>query len=145
MLTSVKKYDAVVPIHLWNRRISDIFPSMTDKQIDSLRSVVLSWSKQKFFREIKHFFKKYHSKDYFRYLRLHQYNVGGSKKGQENSTEAFSPNFLQDLEASRSVLTAYSNSTFFEWSKGSTLLFWRWPTPYRDMAMEGLRPYYVDN
>ena len=34
--TSVKKDDAAVPIHLWNRRITDLFPSLTDKILDAL-------------------------------------------------------------------------------------------------------------
>ena len=57
--TSVKHDDATVPIHWWNRRISDLFLSMTARCLDVLRAFVLRWAKRKVLQEILHFLQTY--------------------------------------------------------------------------------------
>jgi len=47
-----------------------------------------------------------------------------------------------DLEAGRDCLRRVSAASFWEWSGGSRLLFWRWPPPIRPWARD-VQPIYI--
>jgi hypothetical protein len=57
--------------------------------------------------------------------------------------------WLDELKDTLLVKTAVdalhrvSQSTFWEWSEGSTLLFWRWPSAHIDAALEGYPSWVV--
>ena len=44
-----------------------------------------------------------------------------------------------DIKAGTQVLYQYCNATFWDWSYGSTLVFWRWPPDFRREARDGVR------
>ena len=43
-----------------------------------------------------------------------------------------------DLEASRDCLRRVGNASFWDWTDGTRLMFWRWPAPLRAWARDGL-------
>ena len=47
--------------------------------------------------------------------------------------------FGKDLSAGKAVLYKYCGSSYQNWDKGSSLIFWRWDVP--TMAREGIVPY----
>jgi hypothetical protein len=50
-------------------------------------------------------------------------------------------NLLRDANAGQSVLYKMCNCSWWDWTKGSTLLFWRWPAgEQRRAARDGMDP-----
>jgi len=47
-----------------------------------------------------------------------------------------------DIQAGRECLIRATNASFWEWTGGSRLLFWRWPEPLRAWARDG-HPVYI--
>ena len=48
-----------------------------------------------------------------------------------------------DLEVGRDALRRGVESTWWEWTEGSTLFFWRWPPEYRKQARDGVRVFIL--
>ena len=83
--TSVKHDDAAVPTFLWDRRISDVFPSVAPAVVTALQGIVLKYVKQCLLREFINYLQKEYPEDFSRYtslrLQSHMYNKGGNKGG----------------------------------------------------------------
>ena len=54
-----------------------------------------------------------------------------------DDTDNGNNNWSRDLEAGRSILSAYQNSSYMTWDRGSTLIFWRWPSSLHHIARDG--------
>ena len=50
-----------------------------------------------------------------------------------------------DIEAGRSVLSAYLNSSYMTWDRGSALIFWRWPPSLQTIARDGFPSRFLHN
>ena len=53
--------------------------------------------------------------------------------------------FSGDLQAGRSVLSAYLNSSYMNLDMGSALIFWRWPNSLQYLAREGFPSQLIHN
>ena len=49
--------------------------------------------------------------------------------------------FSKDLAAGKQVLRHYMARSYQGWDQGSSLIFWRWPSPMRKEARDGIPPY----
>jgi hypothetical protein len=49
---------------------------------------------------------------------------------------------MQDVIEGRQALVNYLGGSFFQWDKGSRLLFWRWSVETKNLARAG-HPTYV--
>ncbi len=61
----------------------------------------------------------------------------GQKHGGRNPDEEFA----KDTEAGRDCVARCSDSSWWEWDRGSRPLFWRWPEEYRKIIRDGLPPW----
>ena len=75
-------------------------------------------------------------------------NDGPSRKRKAPGTSSTSidlhnqwKELSRDLAAARDAIGRGVNSTWWDWSSGSTLFFWRWPPGYRIAARDGARVY----
>jgi hypothetical protein len=145
----VKADDAEVEQYPWNQRILLVFPSGTVKAIRVLKTFGL----KVLFRRPVHSFVTYLTKEYgpqwrhdaARFDRIHRtrgsssvspigkrkrrdemvdpetHKVGGIRKSESEAT-----NLLQDVKCGFRILRQVSSSTWWEWTGGSSLFFWRW-------------------
>lgn len=142
--SAVKDDNAAVDYALWNNRIQLVFPCITVQHLNTFRYMALTSA----FRTLYLEFTSYMRHKYPTYWqsqahngRLHTWvlqTTGGVKHRDEIS-------FQSDINAGREVLSSYCNSSFFGWDKGSTLIFWRWPTPFQEIARDGIPPYHLDH
>ena len=65
--------------------------------------------------------------------------VEGIKRGQRASEggSTFCTDLARNLDAGISVLSAYLNSSYMTWDRGSALIFWRWPPSLQTIARDG--------
>ena len=166
---STKADTASVPMHMWNSRVTTIFPSFSPYILDRLRNLVLRRAKRMFRKEIilylmdiyPHFAEQYSIARYKRYAVGDTLCVNGGGwsrftmphfKGQGHKLfntasgtrdEETCDAFRRDLVVAREVLTSYAGSTYFNWDHGSQLVFWRWPEVLRKVVRDGMKPYYI--
>lgn len=54
-------------------------------------------------------------------------------------------NFCWEVHLAREIIYKHSVSTFFDWTNGSRLIFWRWPKESRAFVTHGAPPYTWTN
>ena len=63
------------------------------------------------------------------------------KKNSDLKNKEFREEFFKDLAVGKQVLHHYMSSSYQGWDQGSSLIFWRWPSPMRKQARDGIPPY----
>ena len=135
---AVKSDDSKVPVHLWNDRIIEKLKDHWDSTgkgawrhltleegseesetfcnlLDLLRGAVLDYWKRKVRRDFDAWFE---------------------------STGKFHPEADEvKIDGEKAVRRAEACS-FWEWDKGSSILFWRWPEDYQHIARTGIAPMF---
>jgi hypothetical protein len=111
--TATKSDDAEVDLSLWN--VGGDGPGL-----ESARAVLRTWLHSRWRRSL--------TAEACGWLR----NVGGAN-GKES--------FARNREVLADCITRAANSTWWEWSDGSRLFFWRWPEVWRLEARDGARSY----
>ena len=144
--------DAPVDEEEWNLRAAasafETFPSGMDtsmfsphrKAFNVLRKGMLRW------------YNKNLRKSFTRYL-VQSYGTRWPKLRSEKMSKRYLATsrptrddkiiieLKKDLVVGQEALTRASLSTFMDWSGGSTLYFWRWPSDYQKQARDGLDVY----
>ena len=158
---AAKADNASVPLEMWNNRITPLFPSFTPSILDLLRSLVLRKYRRKVYLEFITFLRTEYPVLYpeFLGLRFSMYFKTYSKRLRgvqelrcsHNSSEIemndqvlnsslkakkFIP-LLKDMELGREGLFSISESAFFSWNSGSSLLYWRWDKRLQRIAKYG--------
>jgi hypothetical protein len=49
---------------------------------------------------------------------------------------------IREAARGTDVITRYTDSTWWEWTRGSALVFWRWGN-YVDLALDGCPPFWL--
>jgi len=129
---SVKADDAEIQVHLWDTRVwkrgfnAEAETAFRNRYqpcpLISLRRLLLRrWRRNVYLSFIK-------------YLSL----VYGTAYLEEITTNR---ELQADCGAGRECLWRVMESSWWEWTMGSRLLFWRWPKPHRVAARDGYPPY----
>jgi hypothetical protein len=159
---ATKSDDAPVPVELWNNEVARMLnTSMTpDLEIlfDKFRNKLLRLWKMRLRREFSRWFSKKHKvnaslkkvsrretdtvriwlegKKEAKLAReelLKNYKVWWSKTYREGSTEK-----LKDAAGGMDCIVRASATSYWEWTEGSRLFFWRWPPQYLKSARDGV-------
>lgn len=132
---AAKRDDADLPIHLWNRRLQLLYPLCSDQHLDTLREFLL----QKLVR--RNVFKSFSQYLHTTYGSKWAFILGRDRRLQRTrgGVNVFSP-ILHDACQGVDVLRRLSGSTWWDWSAGSSLLFWRWGS-FLPQARDGMLPY----
>ena len=144
---AAKKDSAVVIQDLWNQRILLPFPHVTPQSLNQFRRLLMTKLYVKLCKE----FKKYICEKYFNgSIEGTIYNRGGNSGNSWGDECEFGDKqqmktLSTDIQAGRSVLSAYLNSSYMTWNKGSALIFWRWPTTLQTIARDGFPPKLLHN
>ena len=87
------------------------------------------------------------TRSFHRYL-VTRYGKGWPKVVRKNNSVSQPENkakaLLQDLVAGRDAVRRFGSSTWWDWSAGSTLLFWRWHKDFQKRARDGIRTHRTD-
>ena len=126
---AVKSDVAGVPVELWNRRVLEgtrvgWAAKMENGSVDQLvqaldviRAGALQWWKRHVLKSFVVWFRK-------------------TEHGSSEENELI-------LDAGRKALFYVGRCSWWEWSEGSGILFWRWPLPYQREMREGVPPMFV--
>ena len=151
---AAKADDASVPLHLWNKRIS-CFWDVSDIQLDVIRSFLLRCHFRRMFRNfllyLRDTFKdkfvafiRHRSESY--YLRFKE-RLGGFGGFLPLKAPSTSTPYVECMAMRKQIMSAqqvfdnYFNSTYFEWNKGSSLIFWNWSNELQYVAQAGFTPF----
>ena len=127
---AVKADDAAVPKHLWNDRIS-CPPGVTEAQ----RDVALEG-----FRKLGHmWFLRGLVRDCVDYIRS---SYGSSWRKARHTKDGELTSLGKDREAIADILWHSVNTSWFDYLAGSTLIHFRFPTMYREMARDGVEVFF---
>ena len=144
---AAKKDSAVVIQDLWDQRILLPFPHVTPQSLNQFRRLLMTKLYVKLCKE----FKKYICEKYFNgSIEGTIYNRGGNSGNSWGDECEFGDKqqmktLSTDIQAGRSVLSAYLNNSYMTWNKGSALIFWRWPTTLQTIARDGFPPKLLHN
>eukprot|EP00980_Cylindrotheca_fusiformis_P018324 scaffold5977_cov98-Cylindrotheca_fusiformis.AAC.1 len=152
---AAKADGAVVPVHLWDRRISLLFPC-SSSTLDCLRRFFFSCACRWVFRSLRLYLRSTHGLLWHSYCH-HRQSGGVLFSGSSGSGSVSGPaalacpalreaapldastsNFSKDVVVARIALRHFTGSSWWKWDKGSAPLFWRWPTAQsREAAQDG--------
>ena len=169
---AAKADDALVPLHMWDNRVVPLFSSFTPRVLALFRDLVMRKYRRKLYLEfIKYLRTRYttlyieflalRSKIYFKIyskrlrgvqeLRCSHYSSETEMTNDENilvlqsyiNDRRFYA-LINDIQFGVEGLHCISNSTYFSWNAGSSLLFWRWDSRLQHIAKYGF-PTHVCN
>jgi len=165
---AAKADNASVPLHMWDFRITPLFPSFTPSVLTSLRSLVLRKYRRRVYLEFVQFLRETYPILYPDFLALrsrayfttYRKRLGGLQRlrtsfnfSEIETTNDFEnpliddPKFLPlltDIQFGTEGLHCIANSSFFAWNSGSSLLFWRWDSNLRHVAKHGFPTQIID-
>ena len=124
-----------------------MFPHVTPHWCTWLRDRLLHRVKVRLYGEFVAYLRAQHAALYSLFL-THgkKWIVEQERSPNHQGGWAFSSSqlreFWSDLEAGTNVLSSYQHSRFFEWSRGSTLIYWRWYPTLRRIARDGFPPCF---
>jgi len=126
---AVKADDAGIPVQLWNDRISfaGVGSEVMGVALTALRKLGWLWFMKSLLRDCIRFMKERHGADWARRLR----------KGREGITE-----LGRDQTAIMSLLWYSAQTDWFEYTAGSRLAHFRFPTRYQKLARDGVPIYF---
>jgi len=132
---AAKDGDATVEFEFWNAPFLDKLLQMGRSQsfVHQLRVATVSVSGTPLLEALRTFilqvWRRTVHPSFCRFMRIH-HGVGWVKKSHP------------DVSAGRECLMRAAGATFWEWTAGSRLFFWRWPEESRVWARDG-HPVYV--
>ncbi|GFH53884.1 hypothetical protein CTEN210_10360 [Chaetoceros tenuissimus] len=136
---ATKSDDAEVQVDIWNRRMFQKCLSVTyqadkhAKMCDMLRRVMLRFYQRKIYASFRKYLHKEHgAKAVSRYHQLKQ-----NKKKKLSELE-------KDIIVGTDAIRRASEASYWEWTSGSTLFFWRWPECYQQEVRDGLAVTLLD-
>jgi hypothetical protein len=142
---AVKSDDAEAPVHLWDARITLPIPH-AEPLLSVLRQALLSYQTRCLYQEFCNYLTSTYGSNWSTAMfQARRYWKQDSEEYTGGEIAGLSPSLLlellKDTVAGRSVLSNFAQATWWTWKGGSTLIFWRWPLPYRRIARDGMPPF----
>ncbi len=161
---ATKSDDAEIPVYLWREHLvndgptpwTEVQQTGLDAAMDMMRSVCLRWWKRKVQRSLFDWLRKYYANDLCGLpertakrgpiVEFVEHGYVWTSSGQKvyrnwwgEMMLAYAPSFKPGREA----LWYASESSWWEWDKGSRPFFWRWPEFYLKTIRDGLEIYLL--
>ena len=143
-----KADDAEVQYGMWDQRILSLWPH-AKVLLRPLRSLMLRYVKRKLYLELLEHLRVTYPALYgdWHAFRCQLYatrffpekQLGGMLKPKNSKTfEAYKfARMFDDISHGTNILNSFSQSSFFGWESGSSLVFWRWHHHFRHIAKNG--------
>ncbi len=143
---ATKSDDAEVQIHLWNQRTMqhglglEYDPKKHGAALDVLRDLLMRRYRINIRKSFTKFMIRKHGPDWMNSVQEEKTTRSqvGNKRKRRDDTELW-----KDFTVGQDALWRATNSSFWEWSEGSTLFFWRWQGEYQEAVRDGLRAFVV--
>ena len=128
---AVKADDAEVPVHLWDERVCRAKPSTIQvAKLQVLRSFILrAYQRQVYLDCVSYLRKRYGKKWYM----LPNYSKIAKKHGKERA---------RDVHAMRDIVWRCQQNSWFEYTSGSRLFYYRYPQRYQKIARDGVPVFF---
>ena len=127
--TAAKNDNANIYTDLWDSRISLVLPCST-AVLQTLRRALFGWWQRRVFSSFRAYLVRIHGSDWSLRLTLarQQASRGASTACQQQGGvgDLRDKKLLIDAAAGRQALHQVLSSEWWDWSMGSSLLFWRW-------------------
>lgn len=136
---ATKADDAEVQVELWNKRMFQrclSVPYKSDKHAkmcDMLRRAMLRFYQRKIFVSFRKFLHEKHGKTVA--SRYHQQCKQKKRKLSD---------LQKDILVGTDALCRACGASYWEWTYGSTLFFWRWPRVYQKQVRDGIAVTLLD-
>ena len=131
VLKAVKADDTGIDHSIWDLRVVCIFSHITyDDHIATKLNILRRFFITRWKKNVRISFGKYLENTYGLEWRTSDLFI------QTNSE------LQKDIKVFKRCMEAVRGATWFEWMSGSTLFFWRWQSPYKEMARDGV-PYWM--
>ena len=141
---AVKHDDAEIPVYMWNDRLVSTHPNPThinslprdkvDHAINVLRKFALRCWKRRVLQSLQRYLSS-------KYTSTYAIAVAGQVTNKhaklQNNTE-----FYKDLVGGLDCLDYSAQCSWWEWTGGSRLFFWRWSDEFRNFARDGVPVYW---
>jgi len=130
---SVKADDAAVPTSLWNRKLflhpTKYIPEKHDRILENLREkFALRWYRRHLMQSFSRYMQSKHGIDWaIKLSDARKQYIHGNTKSE----------IILDGNVGADTVGRAVNADWWNWSDGSTLLFWRWPEEVRLEARGG--------
>jgi hypothetical protein len=136
---AAKRDDADVPVSLWNRRITFIFPH-SQRAIDWLRTRLLLKSGRRLYLEFVHYLSSTYGCSWSMQLTHGRSLLSKGLSQSHSGGYTFFQSLHLDALVGADCIQKYFNSTWWQWTRGSTLFFWRWGI-HSTLARDGHLPH----
>ncbi len=129
---AVRADDAEIPTFIWDERIwklgfhSQLHLSLFQDRLKNSCPLAMIWE----------FFLRWWRKKVWRSLRRFLHATHGP-------SWADCPDAQQERDVERDCLVHVTGADWWEWREGSTLMFWRWPSYARDLALNSHKPWFI--
>jgi hypothetical protein len=129
---AAKRDDADIPVFLWDKRITLLFPAAGPK-LNWLRARLLFLRTRALYKEFTSYLSYSYGASWAVRLRQLRISTVGRHQGGDYS-------LLRDAAVGADAISKFSRSTWFQWTYGSTLFFWRWGR-HKVVARDGFSPF----
>ena len=136
---ATKADDAEVQVELWNKRMFKKclrVPYESDthaKMCDMMRRAMLRFYTRKIYTSFRKYLHQKHGK-----------NVGSKYQQQLKRSKKKLTELRKDIIVGTDALHRASGASYWEWTLGSTLFFWRWPEVYQKQVRDGIAVTLLD-
>jgi hypothetical protein len=140
---AIKHDNAAVPVHIWNDRLIANYPA--PDRIKGISKEAIEHSLDIMRKHLTTKCCRIVSKSLISYLKFtwpEEWRKYQEKK--ERRKEEVNSEFIEDVIAGRECLWYTSQCSWWEWSGGSCLLFWRWSEDCRTWARDGIPVCWMD-
>ena len=142
---SVKSDSEGVPMHIWDLRISLVLPT-SRHALEIIRNRLLQVWRRRLTRSFVSYLCTTYSTRWLELLSQARRSLTSKKRyrGEDIDTgfDATCDSLLRDVDCGISVLAQNQRSSWWEWTGGSALIFWRWPSSDMRIERPGMVPLF---
>jgi hypothetical protein len=158
---AAKRDDAAIATDMWNKRLILLYPHCSVLHLDVLRTWLLCRVRRRVLRELCMYLSQRFGGDWFlllsagrKWVTIKRDNLSASSRFQGGlgltldsarlGLDLLSYQLLEQAERGVDVLTRFTDASWWEWTPGSALVFWRWGN-YSDLALDGCLPFMLSD
>jgi hypothetical protein len=144
-LKAAKRDDALVATDMWNKRLMLLYPTCTVLHLSTLRNWLLCRVRRLVLRGLRSYLLSRYGFTWAATLGASRRCLTSVNNGDISSclqggiSGSGVVRLVQDADRGCDVVTRFTDATWWEWTRGSALVFWRWGDNTR-LALDGCPP-----
>jgi hypothetical protein len=153
---AAKRDDAVIAVDMWDKRLLLLYPKCSSHHLSTLLTWLLVRVRRLICRGLRAHLRRSYGPSWlnllldFRQLLVRYRNTKldtedvmchGDSEGQQGGFHQHQ-RLLLEVEWGAYGITRFTESTWWEWTRGLALVFWRWGD-YENLAVDGCAPFLL--